>query len=124
MRGRRVFRISSIADPRHEAQKGGGSKDACETTPTCIFPNWGACGLSSTFLTLSFFLFFFPGSWLWKKWKNVYSDHTVDVLFREKERFHSYSEKTLVDVWLINHATFMHLRVWVSMAFFLSREEI
>lgn len=33
---------------------------------------------------------FFPGSWLWKKWKNIYSDHTVDVLVREEERFHSH----------------------------------
>lgn len=33
---------------------------------------------------------FFPGSWLRGKWKNIYSDHTVDVSAQEEERFHSH----------------------------------
>lgn len=41
-------------------------------------------------LYFSYTFIFFPGSWLWTKWKKVYSDHTVDVLVREEERFHSY----------------------------------
>lgn len=65
--------------------------------PPYLAPQTGRYGLTFTFHTLAFFIFF-PGSWLWTKWKNVYSDHTVDVLVREEERFHSHRAKTQVDM--------------------------
>lgn len=67
------------------------------SSPTCL-PKLAGYGLTFTFRTLAFKIFF-SGSWLWKKWETVYRDHTVDVLVREEERFHSYCEKTPVDVW-------------------------
>ena len=105
MQGGQVFRSPAHPIPAgHEApRKTRGPEGSLRPPPTYMAPQTGVPVVGALLFLHFHFSFFFLVLGSGKSGK-TYTDHTVDVLFREKERFHSYSEKTLVDVWLINHA--------------------
>ena len=71
--------------------------------PHTWLPKLGCLWSELSFLTLSFF-FFFPLVLGSGKSGKMYTVTILLMSCSERRKDFSYSEKTLVDVWLINHA--------------------